>query len=392
MKILHTSDWHLGHVLYGYDRYFEQSHMLGQIERIVAETQPDVMIISGDIFHTSAPSAAVQRMFTESMVKLHDISPGMKIVIIAGNHDSASRHEISKSLWKHLGVSMIGTIDVDNPLSHIIEVSDKGWIVAVPYAHRRNMPDDFFSLLQHEVKKLNTKSLPVILSAHTTIADSDVTGHDEEGGNSMVGGIESVELEEIGTGYDYVALGHIHKPQTIKKDNIISRYCGTPLAVSFDEKYPHSVSLVEIEEKGQIPEITEITIENVIPLLNIPPEGWAPLEEVIDLIKTIEDDAPAYLRLNVTVEDFLPVTAQDDVMKALNNKKARFCLINPKKKEEVTGCVAASMTFDEFVDKEPLEIIRKFSKDLGIDFDKEFLEMYSEVLSRLEDIKDDPKK
>ena len=99
MRIIHTSDWHLGHILYGYDRSREQRNMLGQIEEIVGKEKPDALVVSGDVYHTGQPSAAVQKMFTEAVMRLHEACPGMEIVITAGNHDSASKHEVSRILW-----------------------------------------------------------------------------------------------------------------------------------------------------------------------------------------------------------------------------------------------------------------------------------------------------
>ena len=121
MKLIHTSDWHLGHTLYGYDRTIEQKAMLEQMVELVREHKPDVFLISGDVYHTSQPSAAVQTMFSEAMVKLHCTHPDMYIVVIAGNHDSASKHEIFTTPWKALNVYAIGNLDKENPQEHIIK-------------------------------------------------------------------------------------------------------------------------------------------------------------------------------------------------------------------------------------------------------------------------------
>mgnify|MGYP000320360227 CR=1 FL=1 len=91
MKILHTSDWHLGHTLYNYDRTAEQQAFLRQLTRIVTEEQPDAMVVSGDIYHYSSPAAATQKMYTDAMLNIHQACPGMAIVVTAGNHDSSSK-------------------------------------------------------------------------------------------------------------------------------------------------------------------------------------------------------------------------------------------------------------------------------------------------------------
>ena len=111
MKILHTSDWHLGHTLYNFDRTEEQTAMLAQIIDIVREEKPDAFLLSGDVYHTSQPSAAVQKMFTDAIVQIHEANPDMTIVITAGNHDSGTKHEIFKTPWQALKVFSVGNID-----------------------------------------------------------------------------------------------------------------------------------------------------------------------------------------------------------------------------------------------------------------------------------------
>ena len=111
MKILHTSDWHLGHTLYNYDRTAEQQSFLRQLTRIVTEEQPDAMVVSGDIYHYSSPAAATQKMYTDAMLNIHQACPGMAIVVTAGNHDSSSKLEIDSSLWQHFGLNVVGNIE-----------------------------------------------------------------------------------------------------------------------------------------------------------------------------------------------------------------------------------------------------------------------------------------
>ena len=163
MKILHTSDWHLGHTLYNYDRSREQQAFLQQLTRIVAEEKPDAMVVSGDIYHYSTPSASTQ-----------------KIVVTAGNHDSSSKLEIDSSLWNHFGVKVVGNIERNqeevNLEKHIVEVKDergilKGYIIAVPHVYPQNFPildtetpreerqTRFFQALQDEVEKMNAEKL-----------------------------------------------------------------------------------------------------------------------------------------------------------------------------------------------------------------------------------------
>ena len=129
MKILHTSDWHLGQQLFEYDRSEEQQDFLRQLCHWVAAEQPDALIVSGDVFHYCSPSAAAQRLYTDALVEFHETCPSMQIIITAGNHDSSSKLEINRNLWKYAGVTVVGSIrrneagqvDLER---HIVEVKN----------------------------------------------------------------------------------------------------------------------------------------------------------------------------------------------------------------------------------------------------------------------------
>ena len=99
-RFIHTSDWHLGQNFYGYDRSEEQRDFLRQLADIVREQEPDALLVSGDIFHTAAPSSAAVSLYVNAMIDIHEACPGMSIIVIAGNHDSAARLESDSRLWK----------------------------------------------------------------------------------------------------------------------------------------------------------------------------------------------------------------------------------------------------------------------------------------------------
>ena len=383
MKILHTSDWHLGHTLYNYDRTEEQADMLRQMTEIVENHKPDVFLLSGDVYHTPQPSAAVQTMFTDAMVRIHDANPGMTIVVTAGNHDSGTRHEIFRTPWKALKLHAIGNLSKDNIREHIIEIPGKGYVVAVPYAFERNIPEGFFQTLLDAVAERNAENLPVVMTAHTTLRGCDFTGHDKASEYS-VGGIDSVDIQQMGEGYDYLALGHIHHAQFVHTGKRNVRYCGTPIAVSFDEKYDHSVSMVDIAGHGEKPDVTEISITNIHPLVTLPTQGFASWEEAKKLLSNYPDDIPAYIRLNVEVDDFLPVEANAEADSLTTTKRCRFCHINSKRKSEGKDC-EGTLTVQEFRHEEPIEIARRYAGDIGIAFDEDMAELFNETLKLLDE-------
>ena len=383
MKILHTSDWHLGHTLYNYDRTEEQQVMLEQMVSIVEEHKPDVFLLCGDVYHTPQPSAAVQTMLSDGLVRIHEANPEMTIVMTAGNHDSGTKHEIFQTPWKALKVYAIGQLEKDDLDDHIIEVPGKGFIVTIPYANERNIPEGFFQQLLDRVAEKNAEDLPVVMTAHTTVKGCDFTGHDHAT-EFTVGGIDSLELEEMGEGYDYLALGHIHHEQFVHSGKHNVRYCGTPLPVSFDENFSHSVSMVEIGKHGETPKVEKIEIQNPHPLVTLPTDGLASWEDAKELLGQFPDDIPAYIRLNVEIEDFLPVEANAEAASLTEGKQCRFCYINAKRKA-ASQSETKVLTVQEFQEEEPIEIAKRYAEYVGISFDEDMTEMFNEVMEMVAD-------
>lgn len=383
MKILHTSDWHLGHTLYNYDRTEEQMVMLLQMVNIVKEQKPDVFLLCGDVYHTPQPSAAVQTMFTNALVEIHEANPDMMIIITAGNHDSGTKHDIFRTPWKALKVYTVGSIDVNQKQDLIVEIPGKGYVIAVPYVNERNMPKGFFQHLLDIVNENNSDNLPVVMTAHTTVRGCDFAGH-ENASEYTVGGIDSYNLDEMGTGYDYLALGHIHHEQFIHSGKHNVRYSGSPIPISFDENYKHSVSIVEIAGHGEKPKVIEVEINPHRPLVTLPTEGVATWEDAKELLKKYPNDIEAYIRLNVEVDDFLPVEANAEALLICEEKRCRFCVINSRRLKK-NRREAKVMSVEEFKTETPIGIAERYAEDLGVEFDSDMKELFNETLAALKD-------
>ena len=397
MKILHTSDWHLGHALYNYDRTVEQQAFLTQLSRITAEEKPDAMVVSGDIYHYSSPAAATQKMYTDAMLNIHKACPEMTIIVTAGNHDSSSKLEIDSNLWQHFGLNVVGSIErtaeAVNLDKHIIEVRNgrqiKGYVVAVPHVYPQNFPildaetpreqrqACFFQALLDEVEKRNTAHLPVVLMAHLSIEGSDRSGHDES-----IGGIEYVPLSTMGEGYDYLALGHIHCPQDIKGSHHRARYCGTPLPVSFDETYPHSVSIIELE-KGAEPRISTRDIETPIPLVTLPHDP-VPFEEALKLLEEYPEEKPAYLRLNVLTKGYLPPDCNEKASNAAKGKACKYCYIKTTRERQTDAEGIKHISIQEMQEMSPLDIAKLYYRETeGEEMDAELCLLMETVVQQV---------
>lgn len=391
MKIIHTSDWHLGQNFFGYDRSEDHESMIAQLIKLVKAEEPDALVIAGDIFDVAAPNTTVQKSFTEAIVRVHAAHPSMTIVCISGNHDSASRHETHQTLWEALKVKMIGKANMTDMTENIIPVDDKGWIVAIPYTNERFLNDEFYSSLEASVKEKTAEELPIVYVGHAAITGCDHTGHDLMNGR-FVGGIEYTGLEELGNVYDYIALGHIHKAQTF--GNGRARYCGTPLPVSFDEVrsgYEHGFSIVEIDAHGSIPSIRTVDVECPHPLVSIPSEGHAPWKEVIAELKKFPSDIEAYIRLNVLLKDseMMPFDKDRQIQEAMEGKSARYAVTNPIRESlistEAKETAARSITMEELQKLDPITILKTYAERQGYTFSDNFQEMFNTVYKNIND-------
>lgn len=388
MRLLHTSDWHLGHELYGNDRSEEFVAMLLQMEQLVRKFEPDVFLISGDIFDSVFPRNSVQTLFTNALVEIHKCRPDMYIIITSGNHDSASRHEIFKTPWQALNVYAMGHIDRENPAEHIVTVPGKGHVIAVPYVHEKMLPADFYNTL---IGMVPDDGLPIVLSAHTTVVGANFDGHRhiEDRGEEIVGNIRAHSIADMGTGYDYLALGHIHKAQFIHGGGHHRiRYCGSPLPVGFDEAAEHSVSIVDIARRGDEPQVQVVPICNIRPLVTLPDDGsFAPWVEVLQMLRNHEPDGNEYIRLNVLVNTTLPDDRHKLIEEAVGNKSCTVCRINPRRIDSGNTSARRTRSVREFQEEDPLVIAREYADYKGVTLSDEMIWMFKEVFNRITDNK-----
>lgn len=312
MKIIHTADLHIGQILYQtYDRTDEHEYFFSQLIELCKEENPDALIVSGDVFDIQQPSASVKRWFTERFVALSTACPGMRIVITAGNHDSASRLEAESALWQLANISIIGRSPSPDLINdnkrwqdnYIIKLN-AGFIIALPYISSPRT--EIIQSILDRVESLNKAQQPVIMMAHLAVVGSDFSGHDIE-----IGNIRSQEISSLGSGYDYLALGHIHKPQTLlyaedsMKDVVecsapVARYSGSVLHVSCDETYPHTISIVEVERHNGTVRITQKRIRQLRHFFVLPSDDRSFMSEK-EALSAISDfmgeNSSGYFRL-----------------------------------------------------------------------------------------------
>lgn len=387
MKIIHTADWHLGHQLYNYDRSEEFGEMMSQIIDAVVAERPDALLVCGDVFNSAQPPVTAQRLFADSMTELHRRCPQTTVIVTAGNHDSAARHEIFAQPWRELGVIMVGALGADSvgsdPARYIIKLPT-GYVAAVPWCSSRVDLDEVFGQLREAIGSMDCEGLPVVAMAHAAVQGCDTTGHADDG--RLVGGLDCLDAKVFGEGYDYVALGHIHRPQTLSTPGeTVLRYSGTPLAVSFDETYEHTLTVVEIEAAGCEPKVREITVVQPRPLVTIPAQGAVSLDEAILMLESFPSESPAYIRLNVAADGFLAPDADHRARNAARGKMCRFCLVNAVRPKASRQSAGKGMTVEEFRRTDPLEILTLYADKIGQPVTDELRGMFAEAIATIND-------
>ena len=280
MKILATSDWHLGNLFHGNDRLPEHKHFLKWLLEQIAGQKPDALLIAGDIFDNGNPSAAAQTVYYEFLADATQLCPNMQVIITAGNHDSASRLEAPRPLLTRYHVEIRGNVrkiwqqgeseddvktgghwiysfdDLIIPITN--EEGEEVIILAVPFLRSDVVQNtsysqgvnDFLRELTAEARK-KYPGRKCIMMAHMYAKGSDIAKKDASE-KIIIGGQEEVDLEEWNDHPDYMTCGHIHKRQHIWNTDW-ARYTGSILPMSFAEKdYTHGIDLITIGcDKGE---------------------------------------------------------------------------------------------------------------------------------------------
>jgi len=293
MKILHTADWHLGHRLHEQSQQEEQILFLNWIENYIIDQSIDTLLISGDVFDSGSPSNQSLQLYYNFLVKLKATSC-QHIVITGGNHDSPGTLNAPKELLGALSIYVVGKA-TDNIKDEIFELkhnNEKVIIGAVPFLRdgdiRRAVAGETFDELTDKYKNaltnhyneladycesINTDKTPVIAMGHLFAVGGSVSDSEQ---NIYVGSLGHIKAKDFSPIFDYIALGHLHRPQKVDNQDKI-RYSGSPHILSFSEiNYDKNIIILTIEnnkiskiENEKIPRFREFyrligTVEDCI--------------------------------------------------------------------------------------------------------------------------------
>ena len=298
MKLIHLSDLHIGKRVNEVSMLEEQEFILAQILQIVDAQQPDAVLICGDVYDKSVPSAEAVTLFDDFLVELAERK--LQVFIISGNHDSAERLAFGGRLMEGKGIHISPAYDgTVAPITLADAFGDVHfWLlpflkpIHVKRAYPQEGIESYTDACRVAVEKMGMDATKRnVLLTHQFVTGS-VTCESEE---LSVGGSDNVD-GAVFAGFDYVALGHIHGPQNIGTERI--RYCGTPLKYSFSEAgHKKSVTLVELGEKGSFRMET-------LPLI--------PRHDLREIRGTYEEVTAKSFYENTAVEDYLHITLTDE--------------------------------------------------------------------------------
>jgi exonuclease SbcD len=301
MRFFHTSDWHLGQSLYGQSRDYEHAAFLAWLLDQISLHRPDALLIAGDIFDTVNPPIIAQEQLYKFLADAHVRLPTLQIIMIAGNHDSGGRIELPAPLLKALNTHVIGRVRMVNgqldtaPLLLPVTNADAqpiGYCLALPFLRPAEITaggqglttmqavEQVYGQLIDAVLK-HTQGLPLVLMSHAHLQDSTISEDSER--SIVIGTVEALSTDLFPSQIDYVALGHLHRPQSVGGQARI-RYSGSPIPLSFsEESYKHQVLHVTLQA-GQPPQIDVLSIPRAVAMKRIS----GTLAEVLSKIQLLD--------------------------------------------------------------------------------------------------------
>lgn len=354
MRLLHTSDWHLGQVFYGFERTHEHALFLEWLLATITKSQPDLLIIAGDVFDTANPPVSALRQFYGFLRDARACAPALHIVITAGNHDSGARLEAPSPILARLGVSVVGLLSRDAqgrvdlsqaliPIGHPQKKTDAalGWCVALPFLRPADLPRQptgehtyaqgvasvYQDALAQALACKGERDEPIIGVGHLHLHGGEVSAISER--RLIVGGEEALPASVFSSAFSYVALGHLHKAQAVGRPEV--RYSGSPLPLSFAEiQYRHQVVQVDFDG-ARLSALTPIEVPRPIQLLRVP-EKHETLPAVLAALESLslpdsQSAEQAFLEVRVALTQPEPALRQR-IESALAERPVRLARID----------------------------------------------------------------
>ncbi len=326
LRILHTSDWHLGQNFYGNSRAKEHLAFIDWLLQQVVKQQIDAIIVAGDIFDTGTPPSYARELYFDFIVKLHQLN--CPLILLAGNHDSVAMLGESQTLLAKLGAQVIvkaSSLAEDN--RQIVHITNKNGeqaaVCAIPFIRPRDVIHsksgqaiqdkqqqlqqaivEHYQTLADEAKQRYGDDCTIIATGHLTTVGASLS---ESVRDIYIGTLEAFPANCFPT-VDYIALGHIHRAQTVAKTEHI-RYSGSPIPLSFDEcQQQKSVNIVEFSQ-GKLASVQALAVPCFQPMAMLKSDLDSLTEDVEALLQqhqsSLVDNNRIWLDIELKNSDYL---------------------------------------------------------------------------------------
>lgn len=370
MIFLHTSDWHLGATGGERDLWDDQKYFIDAICGIVREKRVDAVLLAGDVYDRSVPAASAIGLYDYAMNRLCG-ELGVKVLAIAGNHDSAERLASCAGLLDKAGLYLQGAAQRE---PRVVEFADSQvfflpWMteekIKSLYPEERDGITDLTEAYRVAVNHMREKFIPGkhhLLLSHAFITNAETSTSDRAAEIGFATQVPASVFE----GFDYVALGHIHKPQQV---NPFIRYSGSPMAYSFgkEERQEKSVTLID----------TAAMTQEVVPLPLL--HRWTTLTDSYETLlagEYPEEIREGYVRLNVT-----DTAVGLDMLSRLRQVYPNALVVAGKTYDGEDTTITLTMEQLEQMESDPAEVFKSFCREeMGQEATDHFLQLFAQAV------------
>jgi exonuclease SbcD len=406
MKILHTADWHLGKRLEQFERTTEHQMFLDWLLGFIQAHSIDVLLVAGDIFDSGNPSNEALKLYYDFLLQVKN-TYCKRVIIIGGNHDSVSTLNAPKTLLQYLNIHVIGGVP-ENHLEQIIPIHNQHnevelVICAVPFLRDRDIRlsiagesteereariklgiSNHYQELVPYVLTYKEQGIPIIATGHLYAAGAEPSDSEKE---IHVGSLGQIAASQFPAEFDYIALGHLHRPQLVNKLEHI-RYSGSPIALSFSENEDIKQVLVIDVEKGKELRINKHEIPVFRKLIRLK-GNLNELKDKISQIKEVNSELPAWIELQLITDKF-EVNVQEEFQSILKTKPfiEEFFLRQIRNTPVKSLSDQVDKAF-ELADLNPRSVFIKKCESLNVDetTSKELLETFDLAVNMMEGAK-----
>lgn len=394
MKILHTADWHLGHRLHEQSQQEEQTLFLSWIENYIIKNDIDVLLISGDVFDTGAPSHQSSEMYYNFLIQLKATTCN-SVIITGGNHDSPGTLNAPKQLLDALSIKVVGraTEKIEDEVFEIEAHGEKVIIGAVPYLRdgdiRRAVAGESFdeltdkyktALINHytssaaQCKLINTTKAPVIAMGHLFATGGSVSDSEQ---NIYVGTLGHIGAEDFPAYFDYIALGHLHRPQIIGGNDKV-RYSGSPNILSFSEiDYDKKVLTLTIKN-NQISSIKEDVVPCFREFYRLTGTALECMDQFPNVISNSYQLTP-WVEIVLNEDNSVNTDALKEMAKNYSFEILKTSLKNQRRIKGIDELLENAKSIKELV---PTEVFKLKCKEMGFDLEEspKIWDAFNEIL------------